>query len=165
MIEDVGLELVAGGPRVAGPDVALAEANLVEHLRRQTRLVVGERLRIAEAAVHRGDYAGLAAQVPGRAAMSENRAVGDSNGIAWREAGMGSREWGVGTANRVPIPHSPFPTPHSPSGFHHGIFSFETLRPAFSWRARISAMRASTSSRVKISCSTTRLRTARIHFS
>jgi hypothetical protein len=64
--------------------------------------------------------------------MPKNGAVGDPHRVPRQEAGMGSRERGVGTATRAPAPYSPFPTPHSPSVFHHGIFSFDTLRPAFS---------------------------------
>ena len=49
MLVDVGLELVAGRTVIAAPDLALLETDLVEHLRRQAGLVVGEALGVAKA--------------------------------------------------------------------------------------------------------------------
>src|SRR5262249_22192084 len=110
--------------------------------------VVGEPLRVAEAPVHGHHHAPLTAHVPRRAAVSEHRAHRHVNAIASSKA------------RRLAALDPTRPVRRA----HHGIFAFETRRPALVWRARTSAMRASISARVRSSCSTTRLRKALIHF-
>ena len=90
MLVDVGLQVVAGWPAVVVPQRGLLEAHLVEHAPGQAGLVVGELLGIAEGALHGGHHAGLAAQVPGRAAMPERRPLGDAHRLARREPVAGA---------------------------------------------------------------------------
>src|SRR5262245_8597268 len=148
VVVDIGFQLVAGGPQVATPQIALFEAHFVENARRQSGLVVGKKLRVAKPAMNRSDNTRLASEVPGRAAVTEHRACGHAHTLTRGEP-RGGR--GLGSASlRFP---------------HHGTLAFGALRPASSCLARTSATRASISSRVSTSCSTKRLRIARIHFS
>src|SRR5690349_5604866 len=143
MLVDVHLELVACRTGIAVPNVALSEAHLVEHLGGKSGPMIGQAFGITEATVHRLHDAALAAHIPGRAAVPQHRAQHHLHRIARLKA----------------------PPPGACEGVHHGILALDTGRPAFACRARTSAMRASTSARVKSSCSTTKLRSARIHFS
>src|SRR5215831_655057 len=148
MLVDVGFQLVAVRTQVPTPQVPLFEAHLIEDARRQSGLVVGKELGIAKPAVNRSDHTRLASEIPGRAAMTEHRACGHAHTVTPREPCGGH---GLGNARTRPP--------------HHGTISFAALRPDFSCLLRTSAKRASISSRVSTFCSTSRLRTARIHFS
>src|SRR5262245_25872611 len=143
MLVNVDLDMIAGGTRIVLPNVALAKAHFVEHLRRQPGPMIGEAFGIAEVAVHQTHAAVFAAHIPRRAAVTQHGTLRHQNGIARRKA----------------------PPLGAGEGLHHGILALDTRRPASSCLARTSAMRASTSARVISSCSTTRLRSARIHFS
>src|SRR5262249_36464457 len=121
---------------------------LVKNLRRQAGLVVGELLGVAEGALQPGHHARLAAQIPGRAAVTRDGPAADPHRVPRGEAA-----------------HSAPGVAPMRARAHHGTVSLAILRPALACLARTSAMRASTSSRVTSSCSTMRLRMARIHFS
>src|SRR6185312_213673 len=70
MLIDLDLDRVLSRAGIVGPELALAEADAVERLRRQARAAVGELLRIGEGAAQPLDLAGAAADVPGRADMT-----------------------------------------------------------------------------------------------
>src|SRR6516165_902655 len=148
MLVDVGFQLVTGRTQVALPQVALLEAHLVEDAHRQSWLVVGKELGVAKPAVNRCDHTRLASEIPGRAAMTEHPACGHAHTVTSGEPCGGHR---LGNARA-----------RSP---HHGTPSLAALRPAFACLLRTCARRASIASRVSTFCSTSRLRTARIHFS
>src|SRR5262249_43224032 len=90
--------------RIAGPHVQLPEAHLIEHLGREPGPMIGEPLGIAEAAVHGGDDAGLAAHVPGRAAVPERGPRRHPHAIAGLEAWRPAEAAGG-------VPHGPLASP------------------------------------------------------
>ena len=84
---DVDLELVARIAGIVGPQVNLAETNLVENQGGQAGAMIGEALGIAEGTMDEGNFAGLAANEPWRAAMAERRTVVNQDALADREPG------------------------------------------------------------------------------
>src|SRR5258708_2987035 len=74
-------------PAIVRPQLAVAEAHAVERLPRQAGAVVGELLGIGEGAAQPLDFAGLAADVPGRAQMAGRRGAAHRDPRTRREAG------------------------------------------------------------------------------
>jgi hypothetical protein len=73
MFVDLDVDRIGIGAAVIGPNLALDEAHAIERLRRQAVAAEGQLLGVWEAAADAFDYAGLAADVVGRAAPSRDR--------------------------------------------------------------------------------------------
>ena len=82
MLVDIGLELIVRAPAVVGPEIRLPKTHLIEHLRGQTRLVVGQLFRIAKNALRAHDHARFAPQEIGSPAVSECQPIVDPDDIA-----------------------------------------------------------------------------------
>src|SRR5690606_8679358 len=142
----VGLELILRTPRISRPEIGLPEAHLVENLPRKSRFVIRKFLGIMKGAVHAGDDACFPAQVPRRPAMAERHSIIDPDQIARPEARSNLHQIGDSIASQGTEP----PT---------------SSRPAARMAASTAATLLSISALVSTSCSTSRLRMARIHFS
>src|SRR4030095_9270367 len=86
MFVDLDVDRIAIGAAVIGPNLALDEAHAIERLRRQAVAAEGQLLGVWEAAADAFDYAGLAADVVGRAQMARRIGAPHRHGIAGLEA-------------------------------------------------------------------------------